>query len=138
VVRPRGEPQTSVIEVTGFDVLEIFEQYYDRSEQNPARFYPLEGERFAAVLGLPGVNREWLAALTTEEAVAILEASPVIEERTFRFECGCTHARILEVMQSIFGQKPEELFHEDPRVEVFCPRCGRRWWVDRGQFDANG
>lgn len=137
VVRPRGEPQTSRLDVEGFDVLEIFEQYFDRSEQNPARFFPFDGERFAAVLGLPGVDPDWLHELTIESAREMLETAPVVEERPFRFECGCSPARILDVMRSMFGREPEELFRGDRRVEVFCPRCGRRWWVDRELFDAN-
>jgi molecular chaperone Hsp33 len=136
VVKPRGEPQTSRLDVDGFDVLEIFEQYFDRSEQNPARFFALEQERFAAVLGLPGVDPDWLHALEIDAARALLQTATTIEERSFRFECGCSPERILTVMRSMFGSDPNELFHEENRVEVFCPRCGRRWWVDREQFDA--
>jgi molecular chaperone Hsp33 len=136
VVRPRGEPQTSRLDVEGFDVLEIFEQYFDRSEQNPARFFPFEQERFAAVLGLPGVDPDWLKALQVDAARDLVNTATTIEERSFRFECGCSPARIVEVMRSLFAEKPDELFHHEERVEVFCPRCGRRWWVDREQFDA--
>jgi molecular chaperone Hsp33 len=134
VVKPRGEPQTSRLDVDGFDVLEIFEQYFDRSEQNPARFFALERDRFVAVLGLPGVDPNWLHGLDVDGARALLETATIIEERSFRFECGCSPARILEIMRSIFGKAPDELFHDAPRVEVFCPRCGRRWWVDREQL----
>jgi molecular chaperone Hsp33 len=136
VVRPRGEPQTSRIDVEGFDVLEIFEQYFDRSEQNPARFFPLEQERFAAVLGLPGVDPDWLAGLEIDAVRVLLNTAATIDERSFRFECGCSPARITEVMRSLFAKEPSALFHDENRVEVFCPRCGRRWWVDREQFDA--
>jgi hypothetical protein len=134
VVRPRGEPQTSRVDVHGFDVLEIFEQYFERSEQSPARFFPIENERFAAILGLPGVDRGWLSTLDLNAAQSLLDAAPTIEERPFRFACGCTPARILEVIRSIFSKNPDELFCGEPRVEVYCPRCGRRWWVDREQF----
>ncbi len=137
VVKSQGEPQTSRLEVDGFDVLEIFEQYFDRSEQNPARFFPLEQERFAAILGLPGVDPDWLHGLGVDAARTLLETAPTLEERAFRFECGCSPVRILNVMRSMFGPAPDELFHGELRVEVFCPRCGRRWWVDREQFDAD-
>ncbi len=136
VVRPRGEPQTSRLDVSGFDVLEIFAQYFDRSEQSPARFFLLGQERFAAVFGLPGADSEWLQALGVEEARDLVHSARTIEERRFRFECGCSPTRIVEVMRSIFAKDPSELFHDENRVEVFCPRCGRRWWVDREQFDA--
>lgn len=137
VVRPRGEPQTSRVEVEGFDVLDIFEQYFARSEQNLARFFPLGGERVAAVLGLPGVDPDWLRGLDIDAARELLDVAPTIEERVFRFECGCSPERILEIMRSIFGNAPEDLFHDEQQVEVFCPRCGRRWWVDREQFHAD-
>ncbi len=136
VVKPRGEPQTSRLDVDGFDVLEIFEQYFTRSEQNPARFFAIEQERFAAVFGLPGVDPAWLHGLAVGGARTLLDTAVALDERSFRFECGCSPVRIVEVMRSLYAKEPNELFRDETQVEVFCPRCGRRWWVDREQFDA--
>ncbi len=132
------EPFQSAIDVSGFDLLEIFEQYYDRSEQNPARFFDLDGNRFAMVLGLPGVDRAWIQDLQPSSFGEILDAARSIDGRAFRFECGCSPAKMLRALRSIFLKDPEDLFQGEDRVEAACPRCGRRWWVTREQFHASG
>jgi molecular chaperone Hsp33 len=128
------EPFHSAIDVAGFDVLEIFEQYYERSEQNPARFFELEGARYGMLLGLPGVDRDWISSLTAGEIEPMLADSRRIDGRVVRFECGCSPAKMLRALRSIFQENSEELFLDEDRVETSCPRCGRRWWVTREQF----
>ena len=43
--RPRRDPSTSIVDVAGLDILQILEQYYRHSEQAPARFFELDGDR---------------------------------------------------------------------------------------------
>ncbi|MDM7914426.1 MAG: Hsp33 family molecular chaperone HslO, partial [Candidatus Eisenbacteria bacterium] len=52
-------------------------------------------------------------------------------------ECGCSPAKMLRALRTILAEQPEELFQGDERVETSCPRCGRRWWVTREQFEAS-
>jgi molecular chaperone Hsp33 len=130
------EPFQSAIDVTGFDVLEIFEQYYSRSEQNPARFFELDANRFAMVLGLPGVDPLWIQHLEPGSFEGTFAAARAIDGRAFRFECGCSPTKMLRALRSIFENDPDDLFRGEDRVETFCPRCGRRWWVTREQFLA--
>ena len=40
-------------DVAGVDVLTMFDQYYEQSEQRPARFFEITDEQFAMVLALP-------------------------------------------------------------------------------------
>jgi molecular chaperone Hsp33 len=149
VVRPEREPFESIVEVEGLDILGIFEQYYLRSEQNPARFFELasngderEGpdqtapSRFAMVLAMPGADRSWLADLGRESIAGLVRESVVLERRIFRFECGCSPQRMLSALRGIFEKNPEELFRGENEVEAFCPRCGRRWMVSKEQFFA--
>ncbi len=137
-LRSRGEPMTSSVEVEGIDILGIFEQYYDRSEQMPARFHELEDGRFAMVLGLPGSDREWIRSLGREDLAALIGESRPLEDRSFRFECGCSPRKMLSALRSIFAKGIEELFRGEEGVETSCPRCGRRWWVTRAQFVSTG
>lgn len=159
-LRARGEPTMSAIDVSGFDVLEIFEQYYARSEQSPARFVDYGGDgvgpggaksssdRFGMLLGMPGADRAWIAGLTREEIEGLDPASNgdviprpgarLLEERVMRFECGCTPRKMLSALRGIFGRRPDELFQGELFVETTCPRCGRRWRVSREQFEAAG
>lgn len=134
--RAGREPMESVIEVRGFDLLSIFEQYYQRSEQNPARFFQKENDEFFMVLGMPGVNRQWMAELDLPASLALIDEARLLEERPFRFECGCSPGKMLNALRDIFQADPEELFQGEAGVETSCPRCGRRWWIQRDQFQA--
>lgn len=135
--RPKHEPTLSVLEVDGFDVLVFLETYYLESEQRPARFFELEGDRILQVLSLPGADEVSIARLDREKAAAILqEPHELLEERTFFFQCGCNPQRMLVALRGIFEKDPEDLFQGDWRVETQCPRCGRRWWITREEFDS--
>ena len=133
-IRPGSEPRESVCAVSGLDVLVILDQYYATSEQNPARFFELESDQYLMVLGMPGADREWIAHLDRETAQEHHRASSLLEERLLRFECGCTPRKMHAALRRIFGRNPDELFQGEDRVETSCPRCGRRWWVRREQF----
>lgn len=131
-----GTPVQSTVDVTGHDVLEIFEQYYDRSEQTPARFFEVSDEEFVMLVGLPDTDDEWLKKLGREEAIGLSgDGLKQLDEQVYRFQCGCSPEKILSTVRGMFGSEPEELFRGEDGVEVFCPRCGRRWWVERGEFE---
>ncbi len=134
--RPHGKSNRSMIDVTGYDVLQIFEQYYEQSEQNPARFFEFNETEFVMVLAMPGADPDWLAALDRERVKSILDAGPSpIDTQEFTFRCGCDHDRMVQVVHGMFKEDPTELFQGDANVEVSCPRCGRRWTLDRDEFD---
>lgn len=134
-VRPGQRPSLSAIEVRGLDVLEIFEQYYEQSQQYPARFFELMEDRFVMVQGLPGVDPRWMQALDRDEVSGLMDGRGfALDERRFRFHCGCNPQKILEALRGIFGADPGELFRDEEQVETFCPRCGRRWWIRRESF----
>jgi molecular chaperone Hsp33 len=135
--RSEGRPSASTIEVFGLDILEMFERYYVQSVQTPARFVEIDEESFLMLLALPDADHEWLRRLSRDEAIGVAEDDvKPLGEATFRFKCGCSPERMLEVTRNLFRDDPNELFRGDPGVEISCPRCGRRWWIDRAQFDA--
>jgi len=135
--RPKREPTHSVLDVEGRDVFAIFEEFYARSEQIPSRLFDLSKNEFVLVRGLPKADLEWLSSLDPAGIERHLEQElELIEKRSYRFHCGCNPKIILQVMQGMFRDKPGELFLGESQVEVHCPRCGRRWWVTREDFDA--
>lgn len=126
----------STVEIHGVDVLEMFEQYYERSEQLPARFFEVTDEQFLMVLTLPEADGDWVRSLSREEAIGLIDDGlKPLGEVTYRFQCGCSSDRMLDVVRGMFAADPEDLFQGDEGVEIFCPRCGRRWWVERDAFD---
>ena len=139
-VRPKAEPTQSIVEVQGLDLLVYFQDYYLASEQRMARFYELDDDRFMQVISLPGAEPEFFGRMTRESAQQMLQEDglTLLEERVFLFHCGCNPEKMMAALQDLFGKTPEELFQGDERVETHCPRCGRRWWITRDEFDARG
>ncbi len=135
--RPHGKVQRSVLDVEGRDILNIYEQFFLRSVQLPTRLIDLGGTSMAFVQGLPRVDRDWLANLDAAQVKAILTGGTLenVEERRYRFACSCNQETILKVVRGIFRDKAEELFEGDDKVETLCPRCGRKWWISRDEFD---
>jgi molecular chaperone Hsp33 len=133
--RSDGERTESTVEVRGLDVLQIFEQYYRDSEQQPVRLFEVTDNEVLMLLGLPDSDEEWLHALARDEAIGLAEDDlRALDRKVFRFRCGCDPNTIQGVVRGLFGEDPEQLFRGEPGVEVHCPRCGRRWWVDRADF----
>ena len=130
-------PTQSTIAVEGIDVLKIFEQYYRQSEQTPARLFEISDTEFVMLQALPEADHEWLLGLGRDEALGIAEDDlRPLDTPIFRYRCGCSARRMVGVMRELFRRDPDELFHGDGGVEISCPRCGRRWWVDREEFLA--
>ena len=126
------EPRTSMLEVDGKDPLRWISQYYDQSEQRPARGFRLDDEVFALVAAQPDCDLEWLAALD-EETVAEIETreeTNVLEIRRFRFHCGCTLEKILPVLGG-WRERLDELFEDADTIRIQCPRCAARFRVSR-------
>jgi len=132
---PQNRMNTSTIEIEGLDVFEHFEQFYQRSEQKPARFFEVDDDESVMLLGLPDLEPDRLLAMTREEGIRIAnESTRMLDEKTFRFQCGCNIETMRDVMGGLFRDDPEQLFRGEPGVEVFCPRCARRWWITRDQL----
>lgn len=135
--RPGLGVHQSMLEVEGLDVLGIFDQYYERSVQSPARFFDYDNGEYAMVLGLPGADEEWMAGLQREALRTHLEGGiRPLDQQTFRFRCGCRPERMHEVLRAAYAGDADSLFQDDPTIEVECPRCGHRWEVTRSQFEA--
>ncbi len=133
--RPRLEPTSTVLEVQGSSVLDIFEQYFWRSVQIPTRLLALDSGEHLLVQGMPRANKKWIRGLRAESALEELGELESIEERAYRFGCGCDPGRILAIVHGMYQEKADDLFHGESQVEVSCPRCGRRYWITREDFD---
>ena len=130
-----AEPRTSTLEVTGTDPLAWVAQFYQKSEQRPARAFRLDDENFALVAAQPDCDLAWFEALDAA-AVAKLdltEATKLLETRRFRFECGCTLDKILPVLGG-WKDRPDELFAEADTLTIQCPRCAAKFQVSRAML----
>jgi redox-regulated HSP33 family molecular chaperone len=135
-IQRRGRtPYRSAIEVEGLDVFEIFEQYFSRSEQVNTKFYEVSDTDFVMFQALPDVDSEWLGKLDRDAALDAIESpTKKLDTQIFNFRCGCDVDRMTKVVKGMYADQPNELFQGDDRVEVVCPRCGHKWWLNRDGF----
>lgn len=126
------EPRMSTLEVDGRDPLQWISQFYDQSEQRPARAFRLEDEHFALVAAQPDCDMEWFAALDEETVAAIdaREETKQLETRRFRFHCGCTLDKILPVLGG-WRERLDDLFEDGDSIRIQCPRCAARYRITR-------
>lgn len=126
------EPRTSTLEVDDKDPVTWISQFYDQSEQRPARAFRLEDENFVLVAAQPDCDMEWFDGLTEESIAAIdtTEETKVLETRRFRFHCGCTLERILPVLGG-WKDRLDELFEDADVIKIQCPRCAAKYQVTR-------
>jgi molecular chaperone Hsp33 len=114
------------------------ERYYAQSEQRPARYFRHAEEDFVMVSAQPGCDLAWFDALD-EEKVRTLDADEtlsLLEQRHYRWECGCTQERMLAVLAPIMVSDPEGLFGEESLLRMSCPRCGARHIITRETLEA--
>ena len=133
--RSQGGDRRSVVEVEGLDLLLIFEQFAERSDQALQRFFEVDEYDFLMVASLPTDRRGWISGLDREGALAALESAREIDRREFWFQCGCTKEKIVQVIASAFLGAGEATVREDETLDVTCPRCGRRWSVGMADLE---
>lgn len=139
VVSEGRPPRRSVVEFSGGDFPGAVEEYYRQSEQRPARIFAFDEEDFVLVAAQPDCDLAWLGALT-EDSIRTLDREVelgLLEQRRYRFECGCNHRRILEMLAPVMRRQPDELFQNEETLSVQCPRCGARHGVTREALEAH-
>ncbi len=126
------QPRTSTLEVDGKDPVAWISQFYEQSEQRPARAFRLDDENFVLIAAQPDADLEWLGQLDAEQVAKITETEEtnLLETRPFRFHCGCTVEKILPILGG-WRDKPDELFQGEDSITVQCPRCAASYSITR-------
>ncbi len=138
LVRERADSRRSTVEFTGTEPFAIVEQYYSQSEQRPARYFRHGTEDFVMVSAQPGCDLDWFHALTDEQVRTIdeRETLSLLEERSYRWGCGCSQERMLSILAPIMRREPQELFGDEAVLRMSCPRCGAQHLVTREALEA--
>ncbi len=126
------QARLSTLEIEGKDPILWLSQYYDQSEQRPARAFRLDDENFAIVAAQPDCDLDWLASLDAAAVTDIVatEETTLLESRRFRFHCGCTLDKILPILGG-WKDRLDELFEDDEFINIQCPRCAAKYHVTR-------
>ena len=138
LVRERADSRRSTVEFTGRAPFAIVEQYYARSEQRPARYFHHGPEDFVMITAQPGCDIEWFDKLTDEQVRTLDEEEvlSLLEERSYRWGCGCSQERMLPILAPMMRTQPLDLFGSDNVLRISCPRCGALHLVTRETLEA--
>jgi len=138
VVRGQEQPRRSAVEFEGNRAFRAVERYYVQSEQRPARYFQYGPEDFVMISAQPGCDLAWFDALDDSAVQALdqKETLSLLEQRYYRWECGCTQSRMLAVLAPIMRSDPEGLFGEESLIRMSCPRCGARYTITRETLEA--
>jgi molecular chaperone Hsp33 len=131
-------PRRSVVEFSGGDFLAAAEAFYRQSEQRPARLFRYDTEDLVMISAQPDCDLAWLESLDAE-AVRRLDKEvelSLLEQRHYRFECGCNQERMLAMLLPVLRKQAGELFEEEETIRVQCPRCGARHTITREAVEA--
>lgn len=138
VVRGNQPKRRSTVTFEGADPIAAAEKFYTQSEQRLARYFQIAEEEFVMVTEHPDCDLAWLRGLTVDDVRALdtAETLALMERRIYRWHCGCNQERMMEVLAPTMRQDPEELFGDEPKLEMRCPRCGARYAITREGLEA--
>lgn len=140
IVRERGEPRRSVVDLENApaDAFGLVERYYAQSEQRAARFFRLGPEEFVFLTAQPDCDLAWLAALDVAAVQKLDETEELslLEQRQYRWDCGCSEQKMYGVLAPLMRRDPEALFGDEDVLRMSCPRCGARYVITRAALEA--
>jgi molecular chaperone Hsp33 len=128
----------SVVEFSGGDFLRAVEAFYRQSEQRTARLFRYDAEDLVLVSAQPDCDLAWLEGLNDEKIRRLDKEVELglLEQRYYRFECGCNQNRILDLLLPMLRKQADDLFKGEETLRVQCPRCGARHTVTRESVEA--
>jgi len=138
IVSEREGLRSSQIHFEGSDVFSAVEEYYQQSEQRLARLFRLEdAEDIVLISAQPDCDVEWLSGLDDEKIRRLDqdETLSLLEQRSYRFECGCSGEVLAAVLSRMGRNQVEEIFQNDTEVVADCPRCGAKHIVARATLE---
>jgi molecular chaperone Hsp33 len=138
VVRERAESRRSTINFDGTDPFAIVEQFYDKSEQRPARYFRFGPEDFVMISAQPQCDLQWLHSLDDEQIRNLdeRETLSLLEQRSYRWGCGCSQERMFSILAPMMRRDPAELFGGEDSLRISCPRCGALHIITREALEA--
>lgn len=148
-----GERYQSILPLIGDSLTQALEHYFAQSEQLPTRLWLTSTDKVAAGILLQrlphsaATDEDWQRATTlletlTAQELAYLEAEEVLyrlfhDEDTrllaakpIRFHCGCSRARVENMLRSLGQIEVETLLQEQGKVEVVCEFCNATYLLD--------
>jgi len=119
------------------DPVEAVERYFEEAEQTLIRIAVDSHGRGALLRPMPGGNFDDISGLSDDELIAHcfgLAADGAIkqlDEVLLFYECPCDRQQINKMLQTLPERQIAELWGDLDMLEIFCPRCGKKYTVKR-------
>ncbi len=119
------------------DPVEAIERYFEESDQTLIRIAVDSKGRGVLLRPLPGGNFEKIDGLADNEIIAHCFGMAsggefkILEEVLLFYECPCDLQQIARMIDSLPDDQQKELWGDLDNLEVSCPRCGRKYRVNR-------
>lgn len=86
----------------------------------------------------PGCDLDWLRGLDDERVRALdaTETLSLLEQRAYRWACGCSQERMFSILAPIMRADAAELFGGEAAIRISCPRCGALHIITREALEA--
>jgi molecular chaperone Hsp33 len=133
-----AEKRRSAVNFDGTDMFRAAETFYAESEQRLARYFDLGDEHFAMLLAQPDCDEAWLRALRLADVQTLVSTETLgrIEQRLYRWHCGCKQSRILAALAPAARADMADLFGDSEVIHVQCPRCAAAHTITREAMEA--
>jgi hypothetical protein len=119
------------------DPVEAVERYFEEAEQTLIRI-SVDGQGRGALLRpLPGGNFDNIGGLSDDELIARCyglaadRAIKKLDEVLLFYNCPCDQQQINKMLRTLPEPQLADLWGDLDSLEVFCPRCGRKYTVKR-------
>ncbi len=119
------------------DPIEAVERYFAESEQTLIRIAVDDKGKGALLRPLPNGRFDEIDGLTDSELISrcfsLAEEGKItlLEEMLLFYECPCDMQMITKMIRSIPEEEQKELWGNLNQLEVSCPRCSRKYLVER-------
>ena len=119
------------------DPVEAIERYFEESDQTLIRIAVDNVGRGVLLRPLPGGNFDDINGLTDDEIItrcfgmATEGEMKKLDEVLLFYECPCNIRQIVKLIDSLPEDQHNELWGGLEILDVSCPRCGRKYTVNR-------
>lgn len=116
---------------------DLVQQYFAEVDQTRSRLEVMESGEGILAHALPGGNFDAIRGLNRDMLFSYFDSAlstgrvSELGEVLLFYECRCSESMILRMFDNITEAEREDLFGDLQSVEVECPRCGRRYRVER-------
>ena len=132
VVRDKGEFSRSTVRSEDSAISSLFETFYEKSEQLPAKLRFIDNsDKAVALFALTDFDQAWFK---NADPIAVLNdieniQYDLVNKTGFRFLCSCSPQKLLPLFQTMKIDEIEELYAQDSHLIVDCPRCGKKFQI---------